>query len=137
MTQARGIRNNNPLNIRKGSNWKGLSPIQSDKEFCVFRSRAFGLRAAIKLIRNYIVKTDKNGQAFNTIYKIISRWAPPSENITEDYIKAVCTKMGISEHTPIKQNDRNTICRLVQAMGIQESGIIIPFDEILSAYDLL
>ena len=40
---ARGIRNNNPGNIRKGEKWKGLSPIQNDSSFCVFKSPEYGI----------------------------------------------------------------------------------------------
>ena len=34
----RGIRNNNPLNIRKGNNWKGERPNQTDKAFEEFET---------------------------------------------------------------------------------------------------
>ena len=47
MKQVRGIRNNNPANIRRGSTWKGLVPFlvdsvtnqrYYDKSFCQFKS---------------------------------------------------------------------------------------------------
>ena len=38
MALPRGIRNNNPLNIRKGCNWKGERHPQTDKAFEEFES---------------------------------------------------------------------------------------------------
>ena len=35
---SRGVRNNNPCNIRLGSDWQGLSDRQEDKSFCPFVS---------------------------------------------------------------------------------------------------
>ena len=43
----RGIRNNNPLNIRRGKDqWKGLRAQQTDASFCQFESLEYGWRAA-------------------------------------------------------------------------------------------
>ena len=44
----RGIRNNNPLNIRRspGQTWQGECPVQTDKAFVQFRSMKWGIRAA-------------------------------------------------------------------------------------------
>lgn len=86
----RGFRNNNPLNIRKGSNWKGLSPVQGDKSFCVFSSMRYGVRAAIYLLLKYYKKYE-----LHTIYDIISRWAPESENFTKLYCMYVAKLLRI------------------------------------------
>ena len=51
---SRGIRNNNPLNIRRGaSRWVGRREIVTDKEFEEFTSMPFGYRAAWKLMDTY------------------------------------------------------------------------------------
>lgn len=89
----RGFRNNNPLNIRKGSKWKGLSPVQGDKSFCVFTSMRYGIRAAIYLLLKYY-----NNYNLHTLYEIISRWAPQTENDTWNYCKLVALQLNI----PIK-----------------------------------
>ena len=81
---ARGIRNNNPGNIRHGDPWQGLCPDQSDKDFCTFLSPEYGVRAMARILLNY-----KKRHGLNTIHGIISRWAPLSENDTASYIKAV------------------------------------------------
>ena len=44
----RGIRNCNPLNIRKSSaTWQGLVEKSKDAEFCEFHTLEYGWRAAI------------------------------------------------------------------------------------------
>ena len=80
----RGIRNNNPLNLRVGNNWKGEVENPSDPTFEQFTEMKWGVRAAFVVLRNYIVR-----HKCNTIRKIISRWAPSNENNTEQYIKTV------------------------------------------------
>ena len=94
--QPRGFRNNNPLNIRKGSKWKGLSPVQSDKSFCVFSSMHYGIRAAAYLLLKYYTKYE-----LHTLYDIISRWAPQNENNTLAY----CMSVAIRLHIPFKHID--------------------------------
>lgn len=51
----RGIRNNNPGNIRWGDDWKGLVPKdqRTDKSFCQFTTPEYGIRAMIIILRNY------------------------------------------------------------------------------------
>ena len=67
----RGIRNNNPGNIRHGQNWQGLNPEgrNIDPAFCVFKSPVFGIRALAKVLMNY-----KKIHGLNTVRQIISRY---------------------------------------------------------------
>lgn len=82
---TRGIRNNNPGNVRlSATRWKGQIRPGSDKEFCVFSSMEYGIRALIVTLRTYVVN-----HKVNTVRKMISRWAPPNENYTETYIRYV------------------------------------------------
>jgi len=81
----RGIRNNNPGNIRWGDPWQGLRAKvkRDDPAFCQFANAAYGIRA---LARTLITYQDKHG--LRTIRQIITRWAPPTENDTTEYIYA-------------------------------------------------
>lgn len=82
---TRGIRNNNPANIRRGCNWKGLAEKQTDKEFCQFVTMTWGVRALLVTLRTYVKKYN-----LHTVREIITRWAPPSDgNNTEKYIEFV------------------------------------------------
>ena len=83
---ARGLRNNNPGNIRLGDNWKGLKQEQADPAFCQFESMAMGCRALLKTLRTYVEKYD-----LRTVRRIILRWAPSIENDSDSYIRHVAT----------------------------------------------
>ena len=95
---ARCIRNNNPLNIRRGTaRWKGMSKREDDEDFEQFETMAYGWRAAFILLgRTYYEKYH-----LNTIQKIISRWAPTCENKTGAYMMYVSINVGINECDPL------------------------------------
>jgi len=78
-TTPRGIRNCNPLNIRRSAaKWKGLCAQQNDASFCQFESMEWGWRAAFWLLTRVYYHTYR----LFTIRKIITKWAPPIENHT-------------------------------------------------------
>ena len=86
MMLPRGIRNNNPLNIRRSKDkWKGLRVVQADASFCQFETLEYGWRAAFYLL----TRTYYHKYRLFTIRTIISKWAPPHENKTEAYITNV------------------------------------------------
>jgi len=114
---TRGIRNNNPLNIRISDNdWKGKVLINNDGQFEQFVSMYYGFRAAILTIETYIIK-----YGCNTIRSIITRWAPPNENHTSNYINFVCRATGIGGNEPLSNHDKR-LKHIVAAMAIMESG---------------
>lgn len=117
---TRGIRNNNPGNIRKGTTFDGQLPLaeQTDKSFIRFKSMEYGLRAMFRLINTYGKK-----YGIYTIEGIISRWAPPSDNNnTEDYIEAVCKRTGLDRKTRIEKDfTTEEFKALVKAMCYVES----------------
>lgn len=128
----RGIRNNNPLNIRIGNTWQGEVSHPTDTEFEQFISMKWGLRAAFVLLRRYIER-----YGLRTIRDIISRWAPASENNTRAYINAVCHWTGMTELQELAFKDANTMCNLVWAMARVETGYSLDFSEIVDAYDMV
>lgn len=128
-TTPRGIRNNNPLNIRKGCKWIGLRPTQTDKEFCQFTCMVYGVRAGFITLRTYICK-----HKCNTIEKIISRWAPQKENDTAAYIKAVAKRTKLATDLPIRIEDKTELCSLVSAMIEVECGCSVDMTTIELGY---
>lgn len=119
MSTPRGIRNNNPLNIRKnGTKWEGLRPIQNDNSFFQFRTMAYGYRAGIKTIHTYF-----NKYGLRSIRRIIHRWAPPCENDTENYIKVVSERSGISPDAEIDIYNLQQMMAIVSAMSYMENGV--------------
>lgn len=133
----RGLRNNNPLNIKRGSRWQGLKAVQTDETFCQFNSMIWGIRAGFVLLRNYISGYSGKTKPFDTIEKIISRWAPSSENQTQRYIDFVSKQSGIPSNQKIKFTDRAKMISIVSAMIKFENGKDLPRDLIQSSYDLL
>lgn len=133
----RGIRNNNPLNIRKGNHWHGERPNQSDPAFEEFVSMGYGLRAAFILLYYYIQGRPPAWVKYNTIDKIIRRWAPESENATQHYIDFVAKDTGIDARQVISFNDRKTMVAIVSAMAMVECGVRLDPQVIESAYDMI
>ena len=117
----RGLRNNNPLNIRRdGTAWSGLAQTQTDRSFCQFRTMAYGFRAAFVTLHTYIFK-----HGLGTVGQIISRWAPPCENNTRAYIRTVCEMSHMGENDLISWSNKEQMLALVQAMAYVENGVII------------
>jgi hypothetical protein len=108
----RGIRNNNPLNIRKGgSRWKGMAG--DDGEFIIFEKPEFGFRAAAKIIASY------NRRGVKAVDDIITTWAPEHENPTGAYAKFV--KKRVREHE-ITVSNFPALYELFAAMTEFENG---------------
>ena len=117
----RGIRNNNPLNIRRSKDqWQGLRVIQADAQFCQFETMEYGWRAAFVLL----TRTYYHKYRLYTIRAIVSKWAPANENNTEAYIKNVSRLTGIGPDEPIGiPSDKPARWMMLgAAMGIQECG---------------
>lgn len=128
----RGIRNNNPLNIRIGNTWLGEIEFPTDNEFEQFIHVRFGIRAGFILLKRYI-----NRYKLNTIEKIISRWAPGNENNTRLYIDHVAKRMKVAPDKPLLYEDRGTMCSLVYEMVYEENGQYIKKTEIVRAYQMV
>lgn len=127
----RGLRNNNPLNIRIGNTWLGERDHPTDDEFEEFVSLAYGMRAAFIILRRYIRRYH-----LNTIRLIVERWAPRNENETEKYIQFVCKDTGLMPNTEIQYEDKTTMCKVVGAMAFVECGQRIEVSEIVKGYSL-
>lgn len=116
---SRGFRNHNPLNIVRGTQWEGLSETQTDRKFCQFVSNAYGYRAAFITLRSYI---DKHG--CNSIRKIITRWAPPSDgNHTDIYIRKVSKISKVPVDDIVSMDNCVVMTAIVSAMAIIENGV--------------
>ena len=124
-----GVRNNNPLNIRKSSQ-KFVNEQKSDNAFKKFSSVAYGLRAAIRIIHTYYFN-----YKLNTISKIIHRWAPTSENNTASYIDTVSKRAHILPNT-IFVYEKDNILAIVKAMAYVECHIELSNDDLEEAWKL-
>lgn len=117
-SMPRGVRNNNPGNIRLGDQWKGLCSVQMDKSFCQFESPQYGIRAMGYILRNsYFLRMH-----LNTVRKIIQRWAPNTENDTDSYVGTVSKALGVREDDYIDLRTDNYLGDFVQAIIKHENG---------------
>lgn len=115
---SRGIRNNNPGNIRKSKDpWQGLAEKQTDKEFLTFQSPIYGIRALARILISY-----QDKYMLNTIEKIVSRWAPPVENDTKAYINAVAQQAGFAASEKLNLHSFDHLLPLVKAIITHENG---------------
>ena len=113
---VRGIRNNNPGNIRLSNDkWQGLRAEQTDSAFFQFVDPVYGIRAMARIIDNY----KKRG--INTLAQIISTWAPSIENNTQSYINHVANKTGWPT-VYIPEKSKGDYLPLIKAIILHENG---------------
>ena len=124
----RGIRNNNPLNIRRSKDqWQGLKAQQTDASFCQFESLDYGWRAAFYLL----TRTYYHKYRLFTIRAIINKWAPPNENLTSTYIANVSRLTGSfdllgGQPTILKGLDaEGTESELIATLGVALHAVLL------------
>jgi hypothetical protein len=112
----RGIRNNNPGNIEwiadPARRWRGM--VNKDGRYGVFDTAANGVRA----IGGEIRANFRRGE--NTVRAIISEWAPPVENDTNSYMRAVAAALDVEVDAPLSSS---TIPAIAAAIVKHENGV--------------
>lgn len=118
MSQPRGLRNNNPLNIEAGQFTQSMPGFKgSDGRFAVFESPEQGIAAADALLMRYGM------QGRNTPAKIIEKWAPAGDgNNVSAYAGSVAKALGIGPNDPIPMEDPAARRALIDAMSAVENG---------------
>lgn len=130
--EPRGIRNNNPLNLRIGNNWKGLVKENTDGEFDQFEEMEWGIRAALIVIHNYMSLYD-----LKTLQKIIERWAPSSDgNNPKHYAELVARNMGCDVTTKPRFNSPLEMLKMIDGMIRVECGKVVDDFVIIRGYAL-
>jgi hypothetical protein len=115
---SRGIRNNNPFNIRKTAiKWQGKAAVSLDASFETFTTVEQGIRAGALDIRGDIRKGK------NTVRTLINEFAPPHENNTDAYINFVSKIVGVTPDT-ILQDTPATIYKLAAAIIAHENKAV-------------
>lgn len=129
----RAVKNNNPLNIRYKESNKWQGQVAENKGFCVFSTPEWGWRAAMKLVNSYI----KRG--YNTIDKLVTRWAPPSENDSKSYVRFVQRKVyeETDRITALGEIKPNTPAYfyMLQAMAQMEQRLPVSIGELKHIYN--
>lgn len=95
--RPRGVRNNNPLNVRANPDyiWRHQTGVDPDG-YLIFAEPVWGIRCAAIVIDSY-----RREHQIQTLQGIIYRWAPPGNNPTADYVRFVCQKTHLMAMTVI------------------------------------
>jgi hypothetical protein len=117
----RGLRNNNPGNIRiSDTTWLGKVPVSqnTDGTFEQFTTMEYGARAMLKILITYI-----DTYHLITIPQIINRWAPASDgNNPATYAQYVSDATGISLTTILDTSYSPRLINIGAAMAQVENG---------------
>lgn len=112
----RGERNNNPGNLNFAGQ-AGASLERPGGRFARFETAFDGLRALARQLMLYA------GRGINSVEKIISTWAPASDNNnTTAYIRAVSQRLGVDPRAALNMSDPQTMSALMSSIIQHENG---------------
>lgn len=134
----RGLRNNNPLNLRiSQSAWLGKVKNNTDGAFEQFVSLPYGYRAAFLNMRTLVRRLSASGSPCKVI-DLISVWAPSSDgNHPVAYATAVSRySPTIWPNSDVNIKDREFMCQLAVAMAHVENGVPVSLAPVYSGYDM-
>lgn len=132
--EPRGIRNNNPLNIRyvEKNKWKGRVKTKRDYQFEEFETMYYGYRAAFLILHKYMTLYN-----LHTPFQICARWAPIGDNNNPSaYANFVCNRMGCGLNDELNFRDPLQMIRLASAMTEMENGKEVKWTIIRTGYAL-
>ena len=126
--RPRGIRNRNPGNIDwiedPAKRWRGMIRKETPAEggrFGVFDTDANGVRA----IGRELLLDETRG--LRTVKRLINSWAPPVENDTSSYVKAVAAALKIDDDLVIDVH--GYLPRLAEAIIRHENAGQCPYTQ--------
>lgn len=123
-----GVKNKNPLNIKKGGSSDWLGTVGYDNQgHAIFSSFVYGIRAAIKDIKG------KFARGIDSVEELIYIWALGNR---EPYINYITNQTGFARNQKLSFTKTN-IQKLVVAMGKFESTYTISQSEFNAAWLLV
>lgn len=131
--QPRGIRNNNPLNIRhnRANMWRGRASSQTDPDFVQFGAMVYGIRAAYVIMIRYLWRYPNM-----TLSHLINVWAPSTENNTQRYIDFMCAQLSLPHDYQLKNLTKYQWVALASAMIRYENGKSVDEADIVTGLDM-
>ena len=115
--EPRGIRNNNPGNIRISDNaWQGKVTPNTDGTFEQFDTMVNGVRALAITLSNY-----QRLYGIDTVRGLITRWSATDQDA---YVADVASALGVDPDDTISVTDPATLTALVNAIITQENGVV-------------
>lgn len=129
---SRGLRNNNPGNIRRSRvRYKGEVRPSRDPDFKEFSTMAYGYRAVFVLLDTY-----RSRYGLNTIRQMLNRYAPPTENFTEGYVRFVADYSGVMPDEVIDTRSEKDMIPIVAAMSKIENGVAANIADVERGWEL-
>lgn len=124
---ARGLRNKNPGNLRplpNGEKWDGQIGVDNGAggPFVIFSSFYYGLRALARVLMNY-----QATYGLQTVREMINRWAPASENDTNQYVDLVAAAMGVDPDQAVAVVDNKPMLFAMMGAIVKEENGLNPF----------
>ncbi|ENM2769900.1 transglycosylase [Escherichia coli] len=123
----RNYRNNNLGNL-VFANQEGAAleapNAKGEQRFARFNTPEEGIRALANQVSSYYNGTSAAAgyQKLQTVSSIISKWAPPKENNTNQYIDNVSKYLGVSPNEKIDVSNPEVMTQLVRAIATKEGG---------------
>lgn len=129
---SRGLRNNNPGNIRRSRvRYKGEVRPSRDPDFKEFSTMAYGYRAVFVLLDTY-----RSRYGLNTIRQMLNRYAPPMENFTEGYVRFVADYSGVMPDEVVDTRSERDMIPIVAAMSKIENGVAANIEDVERGWEL-
>ncbi|EGD4713783.1 transglycosylase [Escherichia coli] len=123
----RNYRNNNLGNLvfanQEGATLEAPNA-KGEQRFARFNTPEEGIRALANQVSSYYNGTSAAAgyQKLQTVSSIISKWAPPKENNTNQYIDNVSKYLGVSPNEKIDVSKPEVMTQLVRAIATKEGG---------------
>ncbi|HAN6140158.1 TPA: transglycosylase, partial [Escherichia coli] len=97
---------------------------KGEQRFARFNTPEEGIRALANQVSSYYNGTSAAAghQKLQTVSSIISKWAPPNENNTNQYIDNVSKYLGVSPNEKIDVSNPEVMTQLVRAIATKEGG---------------
>ncbi|NRN30596.1 lytic transglycosylase catalytic [Photorhabdus heterorhabditis] len=111
----RGLRNNNPGNLNFVGQ-RGAALENPGGRFARFETAFDGLRALSRQLTLYA------SRGLTTIRDIITKYAPPEENDTEDYIAFLTKWLSVDPDAQLNLQDPNTLTAMMSGIIQRENG---------------
>lgn len=129
---SRGLRNNNPGNIRRSRvRYKGEVRPSRDPDFKEFSTMAYGYRAVFVLLDTY-----RSRYGLTTIRQMLNRYAPPTENFTEGYVRFVADYSGVMPDEIVDTRSERDMKPIVAAMSKIENGVAANIEDVERGWEL-
>ena len=110
---------------------KGEVRPSRDPDFKEFSTMAYGYRAVFVLLDTY-----RSRYGLTTIRQMLNRYAPPTENFTEGYVRFVADYSGVMPDEVVDTRSEKDMIRIIAAMSNIENGVAANIADVERGWEL-